>query len=72
MTVSDADSGFHIHGISGLLQILLTFGLLGDSGHETANVVSVAVAPYSRTNTAPTAPRSSAPTICSPEWSRER
>lgn len=54
VTVSDADSGFHIHGISGLLN-LLTFGLLGDSGHETANVVSVTVAPYGRTNTVPTA-----------------
>ena len=31
VTVSDADSGFHIHGLSGLLH-LVTFGLLGDRG----------------------------------------
>ncbi|MCB0923332.1 MAG: VCBS domain-containing protein [Mycobacterium sp.] len=54
VTMSDADSGFHIHGIGGLLN-LLTFGLLGTSGHETTTTVSVTVAPYGRMNTAPTA-----------------
>lgn len=54
VTVSDAGSGFHIHGIGGLLN-LLTFGLLGSSGHETTTTVLVTVAPYGRMNTAPTA-----------------
>ncbi len=54
VTMSDAGSGFHIHGIGGLLN-LLTFGLLGSSGHETTTTVVVDVAPYGRTNTAPTA-----------------
>jgi glucose/arabinose dehydrogenase len=38
VTVSDARSGFHIHGSQGLLS-LLTFGLLGNSGHKTTETV---------------------------------
>ncbi len=51
VTVSDAASGFHIHGIGGLLN-LLTFGLLGTSGHTDTHTVTVTVAPV---NSAPTA-----------------
>jgi aldose sugar dehydrogenase len=42
VTVSDAYSGFHIHGFSGLLN-LLSFGLLGTSGHKTTETVFVGV-----------------------------
>jgi glucose/arabinose dehydrogenase len=41
VTVSDADSGFHIHGLSGLLNAV-TFGLIGDSGHTRIQTVAVA------------------------------
>jgi VCBS repeat-containing protein len=51
VTVSDADSGFHIHGLAGLLNIL-SFGLLGENGHRSTSSVSVTVAPF---NNAPTA-----------------
>ena len=51
VTVSDADSGFHIHGLAGLLN-MLSFGLLGENGHRSTNSVSVTVAPF---NNAPTA-----------------
>jgi hypothetical protein len=51
VTVSDADSGFHIHSLTGLLN-MLTFGLLGENGHRSTNSVSVTVAPF---NNAPTA-----------------
>ncbi len=40
VTVSDASSGFHIHGLSGLLN-LVTFGLLGESGHTHTQTISV-------------------------------
>jgi VCBS repeat-containing protein len=50
VTVSDASSGFHLHGIGGLLN-LLTFGLLGSSGHTSTVTVRVTVAPV---NAAPT------------------
>ncbi|MGX9787496.1 PQQ-dependent sugar dehydrogenase [Mycobacterium sp. MMS18-G62] len=40
VTVSDADNGFHIHGFSGLLN-LLTFGLLGSAGHTTTATVDI-------------------------------
>lgn len=40
VTVSDAGSGFHIHGFAGLLN-LLTFGLLGTSGHKTTQTVLI-------------------------------
>lgn len=40
VTVSDADSGFHIHGFVGLLN-LLSFGLLGTSGHKKTETVLI-------------------------------
>lgn len=54
VTVSDAGTGFHVHGIGGLLN-LLTFGLLGSSGHTAANTISLTVAPFRVDNSAPTA-----------------
>ena len=53
VSVSDAGSGFHLHGLSGLIN-LLTFGLVGDSGHTTASTVPVTVALFTPANTAPT------------------
>ena len=50
VTASDADSGFHIHGLAGLLN-MLTFGLLGESGHRRTATVTVNVAAF---NNAPT------------------
>ncbi len=50
VTASDEASGFHIHGLGGLLN-MLTFGLLGESGHRSSANVSVSVGPY---NHAPT------------------
>ncbi|CAN3127089.1 PQQ-dependent sugar dehydrogenase [Mycobacterium sp. smrl_JER01] len=40
VTVSDARSGFHIHGAAGLLN-LFTFGLLGSSGHRHTQTVFI-------------------------------
>ena len=40
VTVSDADSDLHIHGLSGLLN-LVTFGLIGESGHTHTQIVTV-------------------------------
>ena len=40
VTVSDADSDLHIHGLSGLLN-LVTFGLIGESGHTHTEIVTV-------------------------------
>lgn len=40
VTVSDAYSGFHVHGAAGLLN-LFTFGLLGSSGHRTTETVFI-------------------------------
>lgn len=40
VTVSDASSGFHVHGAAGLLN-LFTFGLLGSSGHRTTETVFI-------------------------------
>ena len=54
VTGSDAGAGFHIHGIGGLLN-LLTFGLLGVSGHTSTVTVPVNVVAWRRYNTAPTA-----------------
>lgn len=51
VTVSDAPSGFHLHGLGGLLN-LLTFGLFGSSGHTSTRTISVTVAPV---NNAPSA-----------------
>ena len=44
--VSDADSGLHLHGLTGLIN-LLTFGLIGTAGHTTRTTVSVVVDPVS-------------------------
>jgi VCBS repeat-containing protein len=54
VTVSDAGSGFHVHGMAGLLN-LLTFGLIGSSGHTSTATVPVTVAPFGGGNHAPTA-----------------
>jgi glucose/arabinose dehydrogenase len=40
VTVSDANNGFQIHGLSGLLH-LVTFGLLGDSGDTYTQHITV-------------------------------
>jgi len=40
VTVSDAVSGFHLHGFAGLLN-LLSFGLLGTSGHKKTETVFI-------------------------------
>ena len=40
VTVSDASSGLHIHGLAGFLN-LITFGLLGSSGHRTTQTVFI-------------------------------
>ncbi len=42
VTVSDASSGLHIHGFAGLLN-LITFGLIGSSGHKTTETVFIGV-----------------------------
>jgi len=42
VTVSDAGAGFHIHGLVGLIN-LLTFGLIGASGHTSTSTVTVTV-----------------------------
>ncbi|GAB3221528.1 Ig-like domain-containing protein [Mycolicibacterium hippocampi] len=53
VTVSDAESGFHIHGFLGWVN-LLSFGLFGNSRHTSTSRVSVVVAPFALPNTAPT------------------
>ena len=50
--ISDADSGFHIHGLMGLLN-LLTFGLLGSNGHSTTQTVNLSVLAGSATSGTP-------------------
>ncbi len=40
VTISDEDSDFHIHGLSGLLNAV-TFGLIGESGHTHTEIVTV-------------------------------
>lgn len=40
VTVSDASSGFQIHGLSGLIN-LVTFGLLGDRGDSYTRTISI-------------------------------
>ena len=40
VTISDANSDFHVHGLSGLLN-LVTFGLIGESGHTHTEIVTV-------------------------------
>ncbi len=54
VAVSDAGSGFHVHGLLGLVN-LLTFGLVGTSGHVVESAVNVTVAPFGAANRAPTA-----------------
>ncbi len=44
VTVSDATDGFHLHGLAGLIN-LLTFGLIGVSGHVTSTTVRVSLSP---------------------------
>jgi VCBS repeat-containing protein len=53
VTVSDASSGFHVHGAAGLLN-LLSGGRLGSSGHTASATVPVVVAPFGTVNRAPT------------------
>lgn len=45
VTVSDAGTGFHIHGIEGLIN-LLTFGLVGTAGHDASASVNITIAPF--------------------------
>lgn len=45
VTVSDAASGLHFHGLAGLVNAL-TFGLAGDAGHTSTATVPVSVAPF--------------------------
>ncbi|MCX6481054.1 MAG: Ig-like domain-containing protein, partial [Mycobacterium sp.] len=52
VSVSDAGSGFHVHGLLGLLN-LLTFGLIGSSGHVATVTVGVTVAPFGGANRPP-------------------
>jgi len=60
VTVSDAGSGFHVHGLVGLINAL-TFGLIGDSGHSGGAMVSVTVTPFT---TPPTRPDGTLSTFC--------
>ena len=60
VAVSDAGSGFHVHGLAGLLN-LLTFGLLGSAGHTSVRTVDVAVAPFSTGSGGGNAPPDPAP-----------
>ncbi|MEX0580927.1 MAG: Ig-like domain-containing protein [Mycobacterium sp.] len=52
VTVSDAPSGFAIHGLAGLLN-LLSFGLIGSRGDSSTSTVAVTVAPFTPANRAP-------------------
>ena len=52
VTVSDAPSGFAIHGLAGLIN-LLSFGLLGSRGDSSSSPVAVIVAPFTPPNRAP-------------------
>lgn len=51
VTVSDAASGFAIHGIAGLIN-LLTFGLVGSRGDSSSSTVTIALTPFNNTPTA--------------------
>jgi VCBS repeat-containing protein len=53
VTVSDAASGFAIHGLAGLLN-LLTFGLLGTRGDSSTSTVAVTVVATGPANNPPT------------------
>lgn len=52
--VSDAESGFHIHGLLGLIN-LLTFGLLGSSGHTARSTINLSVLAATTTAGTPSA-----------------
>jgi len=60
VTVSDADTGFHIHGLFGVINAL-TFGLIGESGHSGGATVPVTVAPFT---TPPISPDGTLSTFC--------
>lgn len=45
VTVSDAPSGFQLHGIGGLIN-LLSFGLIGQPGDSSTSTVTVTVTPF--------------------------
>ena len=60
VTVSDADTGFHIHGLFGVINAL-TFGLIGESGHSGGATVPVTVAPFT---TPPIGPDGTLSTFC--------
>ncbi|WP_293311510.1 Ig-like domain-containing protein, partial [Mycolicibacterium sp.] len=51
--VSDAGSGFHLHGLMGLIN-LLTFGLLGGDPHSSTSTVNLTVTPINKVPTATT------------------
>ncbi len=53
VSVSDEAGGFHIHGVAGLLN-LLTFGLLGSSGHTATATVPIVVTSFGGANQVPT------------------
>ena len=53
VTVSDAASGFHLHGVMGLLN-LLTFGLIGGEQHSTTTTVNLTVTAINKVPTATT------------------
>ena len=53
VSVSDAAAGFHVHGLLGLIN-LITFGLIGSSGHVATTTVQVNVAPFGAANRVPT------------------
>ncbi len=66
VTVSDAASGFHIHGFLGWIN-LLSFGLFGSSRHTSTSTVSVSVAPFVLPNPpTPTDPTPTDPTPTDP------
>ena len=52
VSVSDASTGFHIHGVAGLLN-LLSFGLFGDAGHTSTGRVTVTVRPFATEDSVP-------------------
>ena len=53
VTVSDAASGFAIHGLAGLLH-LISFGLIGSRGDSSTSTVTVTVTAVAAGNTLPT------------------
>ncbi len=53
VTVSDAPSGFAIHGLAGLLH-LISFGLIGSRGDSSTATVTVTVSAVTTGNTLPT------------------